>query len=267
MRFRSRSLGLFLSAMSLASAARAQTLSKDECIDANEAAQSLKRDGALSEARAKLQLCMRPECPGPVRADCAELAAAVEAATPTISFDVRDARGVHVENVQVTIDGKALGKPLDSAPIAVEPGSHWFEFSALGQPRAGVSIELKAGQRRQERVDLVDKNGPLLKGLGIGAMATGGVIAALGAYWGIQAKSTYDDAKKHCPNGSSSCDLEGIWGGEKAHDQASRSTIAFVVGGVFVAGGATMYLLGQKMTIAPMTTGRADGGLVVSGVW
>jgi hypothetical protein len=253
--------------MCLAPVAHAQTLSKDQCVDANEAAQSLKRDGALSEARAKLQLCMQPECPGPVRADCTELLAAVEAAMPTISFDVRDARGVHVENVKVTIDGKPLNERLDATPIVVDPGSHWFEFSAFGQPHTSLSVELKAGQKRQERVDLIDKNGPLLKGLGIGAIATGGVIAALGAYWGVRAKSTYDDAKKHCPNGSSSCDVEGILGGEKAHDQAARSTIAFVVGGVFVAGGATMYWFGQRMTIAPTTTGRADGGLVVSGVW
>jgi hypothetical protein len=114
---------------------------------------------------------------------------------------------------------------------------------------------------------MVDKLGPLLQTLGIGTAVTGAVVVGLGTYWGVQAKSTYNDAKTHCPSGSSSCDLQGILGGDKAHEQASRSTIAFVLGGVLVAGGASMYWYGTKMTVAMATTGRADGGLVVSGVW
>ena len=262
-----KSAWLVVAAACLTQVAQAQTVSKDECIDANEAAQKLKREGALSQARAKLQLCLRPECPGPVRADCAELSAAVDAAMPSIVFDARDAHGVRLVNVRVTMDGKPLAEQLDGTPISVDPGSHGFEFAAPGQPSTSEHVYFESGEKRQMRVDLVDKTGPLLIRLGLGTGVVGVVAVSLGAYWGLQAKSTYNDAKAQCPDGPTSCSAQGIVGGQDAHDQASRSTVAFALGGVLLAGGATMYWLGSKMSVAPVTTGRADGGLVVSGVW
>jgi hypothetical protein len=262
-----KSAWLVLVGMCLTPVAQAQTVSKDACIDANEAAQKLKREGALSQARAKLQLCLRPECPGPVRADCAELSAAVDAAMPTIVFDAHDARGVRLVNVRVTMDHQPLAEQLDGTPLAVDPGSHAFEFTAPGQPSTSEHLYFESGEKRQMRVDLVNKTGPLLIRVGIGAGVVGAVAVSLGAYWGLQAKSTYDDAKAQCPDGPSSCNVQGIVGGQDAHDQASRSTVAFALGGVLLAGGATMYWLGSKMSVAPMTTGHADGGLAVSGVW
>ena len=68
-RRRRNSAWLALACACLTPVAQAQTVSKDECIDANEAAQKLKRDGALTQARAKLQLCLHQECPDAVRAE------------------------------------------------------------------------------------------------------------------------------------------------------------------------------------------------------
>jgi hypothetical protein len=248
-------------------AVQAQTVSKDECIDANEAAQQLKQRDALSEARLKVEVCQRPECPAPVRADCAELASAIAAAMPSIVISAYDARGVRLENVRVTSDGKPLTEKLDGTPIELDPGSHQLELTALGQPSAREWVQLSIGEKRELRVDLVDKRGRLFKGLGIGAGVAGVVTVSLGAYLGWRAKSNYDDALEECPAGPSSCSAVGVAGGKKAHDQAASSTVAFVVGGLLLAGGGALYWYGSKLTVAPVTTGQADGSVVVSGAW
>jgi hypothetical protein len=258
---------LALAVLCQALPARAQTVSKDECIDANEAAQQLKQRDALSEARLEVEVCLRPECPAPVRADCAELASIIASAMASIVINAYDARGTRLENVRVTLDGKPLTEKLDGTPIAVDPGSHELELSALGQPSAREWLQLSNGEKRELRVDLVDKRGRLFKGLGIGTGVAGAVAVSLGAYLGLRAKSTYDDAEEECPAGPSSCSDRGVLEGKKAHDLASSSTIAFVVGGVLLAGGTTLYWLGSKLTVAPVTTGRADGAVVVSGAW
>jgi hypothetical protein len=252
----------------LTSPAAAQTLSKDQCIDANEAAQTLQKDGDIPAARVQLELCLHPECPAPVRADCQQLLSTIESSLASVVFDARDAKGTRVTEVQVTIDGKPLASRLDGTPLAVEPGSHRFEFVSLGNPKTNEQLFLTAGEHRLLRVDLVDKTGPLLRTAGIVTAGVGVLALSFGAYGALQAKGTYDDAEEHCPSGPSSCDAAGVSGGKRAHDQAATATTAFVLGGVLLAGGATMYWFGSKMNVSAVTTSKADGaGMLIRGTW
>jgi len=45
---------------------------KQECVDLNEHAQSLRQQGDARAARASLVLCLDPACPAPVRQDCGD---------------------------------------------------------------------------------------------------------------------------------------------------------------------------------------------------
>jgi len=242
---------------------------KDQCIDANEAAQRLTRDGTLAEARTQLQVCLRPECPGPVRQDCIDLAAKVEAATPTVIFEAHDAQGATVNVVHVTMDHHPFAELLDGKALPVDPGWHRFDFDAEGLPHTRQSVHFELGEKnRQVSVDLVDKSGPLMQKLGLGVAGLGVLTLAVGAYYGLESKSTYNDARKHCPNGPNSCDLIGVAGGRTAHDQAGNATLAFVFSGLLIGGGATLYVLGSKLSVTPAVTPHADtAALLVRGAW
>jgi hypothetical protein len=81
-------------------------------------------------------------------------------------------------------------------------------------------------------------------------VAGGGVIAAvLGAVFAFEAKSTYDAAMAHCPGGPSSCDPQGVQGGQDAHSQATVSTVAFILGGAMLAGGAWLYFTAPSSAV------------------
>jgi len=90
---------------------------------------------------------------------------------------------------------------------------------------------------------------------------------AAGAVLGVVSKSTYDDARSHCPSGPSSCTPDGVSGADSAYAQARAATAAFVAGGALVAAEITLYLTAPRaVTVAP-SAGRQHAGLCVVGTW
>ncbi|HEY4157565.1 MAG TPA: hypothetical protein VGM29_05685 [Polyangiaceae bacterium] len=250
--------------------ARAEaTPSKDECIDANEAAQQFKKTGALGAARAKLAVCLDEQCPGPVRHDCVELMQAVTAAMPTVVLDASDAHGATLRDVHVTVDGQPLLDHLDGSAIELDPGEHSFKFEAPGQPIDTETVQIVAGQKAQRvHGNLADRRVMAVRTIGATTAGFGMVALLVGAYQGLHAKSLYDDARAHCPHGSSSCDAQGVQGGVDAHNEASSSTIAFVLGGALLAGGAVLYVSAPKFAVAVAPAPLAGGAkLELKAVW
>jgi hypothetical protein len=92
---------------------------------------------------------------------------------------------------------------------------------------------------------------------GIGVISIG-----YGTFRAFQAKSTYDDALEHCPNGPNSCSQAGVNGGDDAHDQAAAATTTIALGSVLVVGGLAVYLFvpEQGFRIVP---GVRQGGLTL----
>jgi hypothetical protein len=105
---------------------------REECFDANEAAQALRAAGKVREAQDKLGLCASHGCPGPVRKDCTERLDEVQKALPTVVFAVRSARGDDMTSVRVRMDGAVLPATLGGGATPVDPGSHEFTFEAEG---------------------------------------------------------------------------------------------------------------------------------------
>lgn len=217
--------------------------SKEQCIDANEAAQKLIRAGSFAEARPHVEMCQSPSCPELVKTDCADLAKAMVQTMPSIRFEVHDSKGALVTNVKITMDGKIVAERIDATPLSVDPGKHSFDFESPGLPRTSKTISLNAGEQRTERVDMVDKTGQILRTSGLVLGGVGALLVGYGGFLAVRAKVRYDKGLDHCPTGPNSCDPVGVQYGADAHDDAGTATTMMIVGGVLAAGGAALYFL------------------------
>jgi hypothetical protein len=128
-------------------------VTKDQCVDANTKAQSLRRSSKLVATRAQLAICADPHCPAVVRDDCTQRLDDLERVQPTIVFDAKDGAGNDLSEVRVSMDGKPLVGRLDGTAVAVDPGPHAFTFEVSGQPSVTKGFVLKEGEKlRRERV-------------------------------------------------------------------------------------------------------------------
>jgi hypothetical protein len=228
--------------------ARADTTAKLRCVQANENAQVLRRDGRLRDARAKLVECESMACPSLVREDCVLQLADVDQAIPTLTFDVRDTAGNELRGVRVSVDGVPAGT-FEGNPVPVDPGERVFRFEADGRGPVETTLGIREGEKnRRERVVLRVPTSPSARSresvgatqrtIGILVGGTGAAATFVGAIFGVESKATYNAALSHCQSGPTSCDPQGVQGGSDAHSQASISTVALLLGGAAVGAGA-----------------------------
>jgi hypothetical protein len=280
----------------LAAPAYAAEPTKDQCIDANETSQTLRKNGKLHDAEQKLLLCVSASCPGPVRDDCAQRLTELRAATPTIVFVVKDDADQDLTDVQVTIDGLALTSKLDGQAIAIDPGPHKFAFSSTGRTREERSLVIREGEKdRHERIVLVSTAVPPVaavapppvqevappspetpeatprdgKGQRIAGVAAGGVGVAglvVGSVLGFGAHSKYNDALTDCKG--TVCTQQGLDQSSSAHSEAAASTVVFAVSAALVGGGAILFFTAPKsgVTVTP-SVGMQSAGVAVGGKW
>ncbi len=266
---------------------------KEACVAANEAAQDLRQAGKLREAREKLLLCVSDACPGPVREDCAQRLNDVNAAMPTIVFEVKDQSGNDVVAARVAIDGKPLADTVTGGAVSIDPGQHQLTFEdASGTGRAEQTVVIREGDHdRHIRVVLAPGGiqaakpvppaeapvpsetgvpGSTQRTIGIAVGAAGAVGLILGGIFGVIAKSTYDHAfHSECGSNPNTCSTQGARDGQTAHDQATVSTVGLVAGGVLLAGGAILYLTAPKVgpvEVVP-AVGSNGAGLTLGGPW
>jgi len=126
---------------------------KKECVAANEGGQDLRQGGKLREARAALAVCMSPRCPRPVREDCAQRLADIEAALPTLVFVAKDGDGNDLRDVRVSMDGQDLAAS-DGNAVAVDPGDRAFTFTKEGFPPATSDVVVHEGDKNR-RIQVV----------------------------------------------------------------------------------------------------------------
>jgi hypothetical protein len=207
-------------------------ISKDECVDANTRAQSLRRSGRFGQAREQLRVCGDPSCPALVR---------------------------------VTVDGQPLADRLDGTALAIEPGEHAFRFDAPGHVGETRTFVVKEGEKdRRERIVLEATQGPValspvpvprevsgglgsqrVVGLAVGATGLGGI--AVGAVFGGLAIARWNDSKDECAT-STNCPLhmQAVSDHGATVTFGAVSTVAFIAGGTILAGGAVLFLTGGK---------------------
>ncbi len=248
------------------------------CIDANEQSIALRRDGKLRDALKILAECTDPACPSDVRDACVKRIAKVNEAMPSLVFGAKNGMGEDVTDVTVTMDGAPLLPSLDGRPIALDPGSHTFVFTAQGQTPVERTLVIHEGEKnRQESVRVgpapppppVDKPPPTpvpstawstQKYAGAIIAGVGVVGVGLGATFGLLAMADQSSEKTDCPR-ASSCPNPGR--AQTEYDSAKRdatiSTVSFIAGGALVAGAAVIFFLAKpKDAGATTTTGKLE---------
>jgi hypothetical protein len=235
-------------------------ITKDQCVDANTKAQSLRREGRYAAAREQLTLCIDRSCPGIVRDDCTQRLDELERAQPTVVFDAKTAVGDDVVLVHVAVDGVRLADVLDGRALGVDPGQHVFTFEVPGQAPTTYRFVLKEGEKdRRERIVLAPAaeparanvaaasappprgQGQRTAGLVLGAAGLAGL--GVGTVFGVLAIHDWSSSKNEC---ASPTDCPNHPAAVSDHDRAETSstiaTVGFVAGGVLLATGIVAWL-------------------------
>jgi serine/threonine-protein kinase len=190
-------------------------------------------------------------------------------------FDARDLEGHDVAKVTVTLDGQPFATTLDGQALPVDPGEHTFTFQLADSAPVTKTYVLKVGQKeRREPVVVVGQStaaqpsgaaeespataggsesaappvpgrAQRLVGLGVGAAGILGL--GIGTVLGALAVADWSNATSACPRpGPCAAYKEGQADRDDALAAATGSTVAFVAGGVLLAGGAAIYFTAPK---------------------
>jgi hypothetical protein len=191
-----------------------------------------------------------------------------------------------VSGVSIKRDGEALEAAEVGVAIPVDPGTHVIEASAPGKQTFSRSVEVgKEGDSQVVEIpalaDATTETGaagpseqPADKGGGSGAtqrtigLVLGGVgIAgiAVGAVFGLQAGSKWDDAKSKCDAYPYGCGDDGVSLGDDAKSAATISTLGFIAGGVLLAGGAALFFTAGSGDDKAVAVGVGPGSLRIKG--
>jgi hypothetical protein len=286
--------------MTLAASAHADA-AKEQCIDANDRAQSLRRAGDFAGTRQLLRRCDERTCPALVRDDCAQRLDELERAQPTIVFDVHDeATGKDVVAVKITIDGKPFADSLDGRALAVDPGPHTFVFEVPGQPPTTERVTVREGEKgRHESVavgSLPVESAPAPTPppdtstsastsppdsraatgsnawtvVGIVTTTVGAAALAAGGVAGILASIAKTNYEKNCganiqAPAASDCNSAGVRGHDDAASKATWSTALFLGGGVAAVAGITIWVAAPKGREGRAAVTFVPGGVSLSG--
>jgi len=170
------------------------------------------------------------------------------------------------------------------ATIPVDPGEQFLEATAPGKrPYTATLVVAPNGDKKVIEIPRLEDEGAgggmprlydrasggRLSRMQIGGIAAGaaGLIAiGWGSYFGIRAITLNNDSKAGCDGDA--CDPDAKQKRLDARSAGNLSTIAFAVGGVLVAGGTTLFILGRSKEtggsgVNVATVASPDGGLLL----
>jgi hypothetical protein len=265
-------------------------VTKDQCVDVDTKAQSLRREGKLAEAREQLKVCIDPRCPAILREDCTQRMDELERAMPTIVFDAKDEQGWDLVPVRVAVDGHPLTDMLDGRALPVDPGEHTFTFQSPGKPPMTRRFVLKEGEKeRRERIVLgatpttapesppdevpsepaSPGKAPRLAGIVLGSAGLVGI--GMGAVFGALTIYNWSNSRNECRS-PTNCPEPGqaLADHDSAVTAARISNVAFVAGGALLAGGLALWVSGDVAAHTPVLrvsprVGPGTAGLAATG--
>jgi hypothetical protein len=179
-----------------------------------------------------------------------------------------------VPGIEVRRDGVVVGVAEYGIPVPVNPGVHELSASAPGKKPWTTSVSVvdkpgaisvvvpvlealpeepspEPGTATSAVPGLAPRTWGSRQTIAVGAAGAGLVAIALGSYFGLHAKSTYDDGQK-----AGSLPEIGT-----AYSQATASTVLFCVGAAAIAGGAVLYFT------APRSSSPAVAVIPVASPW
>jgi hypothetical protein len=285
--------------------ARAADPTTSDCLGANESAISLRNEHKLRAAREKLLVCAAASCPTDIRNECARRVADINAAIPTIVFEVKDAAGRDLSAVKVTMDGQPLADRLEGTALSIDPGVHTFAFDTEGHPKVEKQLVIREGEKGRREPVMFGAAAPAApqpapatvqvappapetkpppappqtdsgsvqsgekSGLGTQktvALVAGGVGVVgvvVGTVFGLQAMSKYNQANDACPGKCADQNGVDLW--KSTRSAGNVSTVAFIVGGVGLAAGATLWFTAKPT--ATIQVGVGPGSIELRGSW
>jgi hypothetical protein len=188
-----------------------------------------------------------------------------------------------IPGLVVKRDGFVLGAGAFGAALPVDPGEHTVDASAPSrQPWSTRTTVAADGAAAVVTVpplgevptwaategDNRRSSGPPLRPIGIAVGAAGIVALGVSGYFALHAASKNSDSQNDCTGDF--CGPVGKQARLDAISSANASTVAFVIGGVLVAGGVTLFVLGRPgdsrstLAAAPAVDGQTTG-VVVAG--
>ncbi len=168
--------------------------------------------------------------------------------------------------LEITRAGKPVDRAVWGTAVPVDPGSYKIEAKAPGRKAWSADADLSTASTTISVPQLeVEASAPepkpkvekaetptttpaatsssqktfALLSLGVGVVGLG-----MGTAFGLMSKSAHDEAERHCSG--KPCDADGVAAGDRAIARGNVSTIAFVVGGVAVAGGVVLWLTAPR---------------------
>lgn len=174
--------------------------------------------------------------------------------------------------LEVKRDGELIGKAQWGEPIPVDPGTHLISAAAPGRKPWSQSVSLAIGAKVSVAIpELVSDDAPAAepaaepvapskqprpapvqpvtpasrsalgtrRTLAIVSGSIGLVGVGVGSWFGLQAISKHKQASDACPSLCRDAHDQGLW--DDATRAGNISTIAFIAGGLGLAGGALLW--------------------------
>lgn len=221
---------------------------------------------------------------------------------------IRVPAGSQAPGLTVKRDGKFVGAAMLGTAVPVDPGEHIIEASAPGKetwtgkvdvpgkaamaavdipvledapkaeepgPEAGPSgasgTGLASGGAGGDRPAVASGRGDTQRIIGIVTGVVGVVGGGIGIVFAVRSKQKDEESTSHCGIGGdpNACDDLGLELNDEAKQAATVSTVSFVAGAAFLAGGVVLYLTapsdepgGTAVRVAPAIGPHAQGLLV-----
>jgi len=179
---------------------------------------------------------------------------------------------IPVDPGSVTVSASAPGRATWKKSVEVGAGGETIVVPALepGTPASEPEGPVTAPDVQVTRDTAPKTHSSTQKTLGLVAVGLGVVGVGVGSYFGLRARSKWDDAKAHCTRATSGCDPTGMDLGDQAGSAADVSTIALAAGGVLVAGGLVLWLTAPSASperAARLGIGMSPAGVSVRGTY
>ncbi len=194
------------------------------------------------------------------------------------------------ETARITRGAAPFDRHDSGVSVTTDPGKLVVVVAAEGRTDSTYDVELGEGQSKELQVDVgapvpqkpvappraaIAESPPAgtePRPLRTAGFIVGGVGVAglgVGVVTGLMAMSKASTVRSHCDTTTYACDSEGVDAAKSGNVLAPVSTVSFIAGGVLLAGGVTMVLLGGKkkestVSLVP-TAGPLGGGAMLVG--
>lgn len=203
-------------------------------------------------------------------------AEAIRPRMPTLAVTVSPGARA-IEGIQVKRNGIAIGEAQWGTPVPVDSGEQVVRAEAPGKRAWEVRVRVSGeAQALTVEVPALD-DAPTSGGAGSptspwhGYRSAGFVIGAagvvgigVGAAFGLLAMSRRDQSNAGFCDAQGYCDSQGLELRRGAIGAATVSTVAFVVGGALVAGGAALILVAPSARGAGAGSGGQPAGVALT---